>query len=129
MLTGRQTTAGETLRRDYHRAGLEARVTMRWEPTLSGGAAGWRDGAANQATGAIDAKRRFASAMEAVGRGLSDVVWRVVCEGEGLTQAEKTLGWPTRAAKLVLGMALDRLADHYDNRNGFLSLDNRDDIG
>jgi hypothetical protein len=48
-------------------------------------------------------------------------LWRVVCEGEGVTEAERELGWPARAAKLVLGMALTRLADHYDNRIGHIS--------
>jgi hypothetical protein len=41
------------------------------------------------------------------------VLWRIVCAGEGLAAAEKALGWPSRAGKLVLGLALDRLADHY----------------
>ncbi len=49
----------------------------------------------------------------AAGPGLSDILWRVVCACEGLSVAEKALGWPVRAGKLVLGMALDRLADHY----------------
>jgi hypothetical protein len=41
------------------------------------------------------------------------VLWRVVCAGEGLGAAERALGWPARAGKLVLELALDRLADHY----------------
>jgi hypothetical protein len=28
-------------------------------------------------------------------------------------QAETALGWPARAGKLVLGLALDRVADFY----------------
>ena len=65
-------------------------------------------------TGAqIAAKRRFDAAIAGVGRGLSDVLWRVVCAGEGLPAAEKALGWPTRSGRLVLTMALDRLGDHY----------------
>jgi hypothetical protein len=36
----------------------------------------------------------------------------VVCAGEGLPVAERALGWPARAGRLV-GIALDRLADHY----------------
>ncbi|HYD38885.1 MAG TPA: DUF6456 domain-containing protein, partial [Allosphingosinicella sp.] len=39
--------------------------------------------------------------------------WRAVCAGEGMRSAETALGWPARAGKLVLLMALDRLADHY----------------
>jgi hypothetical protein len=118
LLNCRQVAAGEKLRFDHHRAGMGARVTMRWEPAAAGRRPGAQAGASSQALGALDAKRRFDAAMDAIGRGLADIVWRVVCEGEGISQAEKSLGWPTRAAKLVLGMALDRLADHYDNQNG-----------
>jgi hypothetical protein len=51
--------------------------------------------------------------VEAVGSGLSDVLWRIVCAGEGMRDAERALGWPARAGRLVLGLALDRLADFY----------------
>jgi hypothetical protein len=30
-----------------------------------------------------------------------------------MREAETALGWPARAGKLVLGMALDRVADYY----------------
>ena len=33
--------------------------------------------------------------------------------GEGLPVAEKALGWPQRAGRIVLTLALDRLGDHY----------------
>jgi hypothetical protein len=44
---------------------------------------------------------------------LADILWRVVCAGEGMRNAETALGWPARAGKLVLTIALDRIADHY----------------
>ncbi len=47
------------------------------------------------------------------GPGLADVLWRVVCDGEGMETAEKALGWPARAGRVVLTLALDRLADFY----------------
>ena len=51
--------------------------------------------------------------VAAVGPGLADVLWRVVCAGEGLPVAERALGWPARAGRVVLTLALDRLAAHY----------------
>jgi hypothetical protein len=30
-----------------------------------------------------------------------------------MRDAESALGWPARAGKLVLGIALDRIADYY----------------
>jgi hypothetical protein len=61
----------------------------------------------------IDAKRRFDAAIAHAGPGLADILWRIVCAGEGMRAAETALGWPARAGKLVLSFALDRVADYY----------------
>jgi hypothetical protein len=126
-LSALQLAAAERLRADHGTAGLGARVTMRWDPAPAGRYERGGGGAQGQSLRAMDAKRRFDSALAAVGPGLSDVLWRVACEGEGLADAERALGWPTRAAKLVLGLALDRLVTHYENQYGKLCIDNRND--
>jgi hypothetical protein len=61
----------------------------------------------------IAAKQRFDSGIKAAGKGLDDILWRVVCAGEGLPDAERALGWPARSGKLVLKIALERVADFY----------------
>jgi hypothetical protein len=112
-ISDRQLVAGETLRTDWERAGLGPSTTMRWDAaprTIRGGAAAR---APDPSTSQIDAKRRFEAAVAHVGTGLADILWRVVCANEGLAEAERGLGWPARAGKLVLGLALDRLADFY----------------
>lgn len=108
LVTARQSEAGERLRADYETAALGARVTMHWAPRVDGGGGGDGPG-----TAALAAKRRFDAAMAATGPGLRDIAWRVVCAGEALPAAERDLGWPGRSGRLVLGLALDRLADHY----------------
>lgn len=111
-LTEAQLGAGERLRADYERAGLPARVTMRWDaapPAKSRGGAR----ASDASLARIDAHRRFHGALDAAGPGLADICWRVICAGEGIGCAEKGLGWPARSGKLVLGLALDRLARFY----------------
>ena len=52
-------------------------------------------------------------AIGAAGEGLSDVLWRVVCAGETLPDAERALAWPARSGKVVLRIALDRVARFY----------------
>ncbi len=112
-LDRRQFDAGERLRLDYERAALSPHVTMAWDaaPVASGrrGPSGHGEATLVQ----IDAKRRFHAAIEAAGPGLADVLWRVVCYGEGMRDAETALGWPARAGKLVLTLALDRVAAYY----------------
>jgi hypothetical protein len=109
-LDDRLFDAGEALRNDYERAQLGANVTMRWDPVRvkSTGERGL-----SQTEKQIAAKARFDGAIRQAGRGLEDILWRVVCAGEGLPQAEKHLGWPARSGKLVLKLALDRVADFY----------------
>jgi hypothetical protein len=108
-ISERQRLAGETLRADWERAGLAPNVTMRWDAVRGAG----NPAAPDPATSQVAAKERFDAALASVGPGLSDVLWRVVCADEGLAASEKALGWPARAGKLVLGFALDRLADFY----------------
>jgi hypothetical protein len=111
-LSERQYAAGERLRAEWERSCLGPRVTMAWDgaPTSKGqGAPAGLDLSMSQ----LDAKRRFDEAVASAGTGLADILWRVVCAGEGMRDAERALGWPTRAGKLVLTFALDRIADHY----------------
>ena len=111
LVSRRQVEAGERLRADYERAAIAPGVTMRWAPRVDGGGGG-----VDPTTAQISAKRRFDAAMEAVGPGLADILWRVNCAGEGMPDAERALGWPARAGRVVLGIALDRVADHYGLR-------------
>lgn len=115
-VTARQFEAGERLRADWETAQLAPRVTMRWDagPAARGPKGPGRPLDPGEAQ--LAAKRRFEAATGAAGAGLSDVLWRVACAGEGLDAAERALGWPKRAGKLVLGLALDRVADHYGLR-------------
>lgn len=110
MVSDRQYAAGEQLRTDYETAQLPPRVTMRWDTVrVDGGGAGGTSPTAR----AVSARARFGDAVASAGPGLSDILWRVVCAGEAVPVAEKALGWPARSGRLVLGFALDRVADHY----------------
>lgn len=113
LVTERQFDAGEQLRDDWERAHLSPSVTMRWDAAPSAKGSGTGDAMAAVTHGQLAARRRFDDAVAAAGPGLSDILWRIVCAGEGMRDAEQALGWPARAGRLVLGLALDRLADHY----------------
>lgn len=109
-LTDREFAAGEQLRRDFEAAQLAPSISMSWDPVrvkarhFNGLTASERQ---------LAAKRRFDEAVQAAGKGLSDILWRVVCAGETLPDAEKDLAWPVRSGKLVLKLALERVADCY----------------
>lgn len=108
-LDDRLFDAGERLRSDYERAQLAPSLTMRWDPvraktTGDGLTPGERQ---------IAAKARFDGALAAAGSGLADVLWRVVCAGETLPDAERAMAWPARSGKVVLRLALDRVAGFY----------------
>jgi hypothetical protein len=109
-LSDRLLAAGERLRADYERARIGPRVTMNWQPVRIRGTG--RGGLAPSER-EIAARQRFDGAIAAAGKGLDDVLWRVVCACETVTAAEKELQWPARSGKLVLRIALDRVADFY----------------
>lgn len=109
-LSERLLDAGEKLRADYERSALSASVTMRWDPVRVK-STGERGPSGSERE--IVARQRFDGAIKTAGKGLEDILWRVVCAGEALPEAEKTLGWPARSGKLVLKIALERVAEFY----------------
>lgn len=109
-LDDRLFDAGERLRVDYERAQLGANVTMRWDAVRVKGTG---DKRLNQTERQMAARSRFSGALREAGRGLEDILWRVVCAGETLPVAEKALAWHACSGKPVLKLALDRVADFY----------------
>jgi hypothetical protein len=112
-VTRRQFDAGERLRSDWERAQLAPRVTMAWDAAPVVRDRGGSSSGADLNGAQLDARRRFDQAIAAAGPGLADILWRIVCAGEGMRDAETALGWPARAGKVVLTLALDRVATFY----------------
>ncbi|CAN2535142.1 hypothetical+protein [Methylocapsa aurea] len=111
FLAPEQIEAGERFRRDVTQAAILQRVTADWEAALGsarGGGAG-----ANIADVAIDARRRLACAFDAMGPELGGLLTDVCGYLKGLELVESERGWPQRSAKVVLKIALERLALHY----------------
>lgn len=113
LVSDRQYAAGELLRRDYEAAHLGPRITMRWDAQPVSKTARGASNPAGVTHAHLAARQRFDAAMVALGPGLSDISWRVLCAGDAMTHAEKELGWPARSGRLVLTLALDRIADYY----------------
>jgi hypothetical protein len=112
-LSDRQMLAGETLRRDYETAAIGAVVTMSWENTPRSKQRRGAPSGMNRTEHMVSAKARFDDALVALGADLSDIAWRIICIGESLPSAEREMSWPARSGKLVLRIALDRLAGFY----------------
>jgi hypothetical protein len=111
FLDAAQLEAGERFRRDIEQAQLLQRVTANWEASINAARRGADVGAVSEV--AIDARRRLARAFDAVGPEMAGLVTDVCGYLKGLEIVESERGWPPRSAKVVLRIALDRLARHY----------------
>lgn len=113
FLSPEQVEAGERLRRDFTRAGMTPRMTSAYDGVPVSGGSGSVSRGLNVSEAQLSAHKRFSSAMDGVGPDLSEVLLRVCCFLEGIGAAERQLEWPARSGKIVLKIALDRLAHHY----------------
>jgi hypothetical protein len=114
MIGPDQFIAGERLRADFTRGHLTPRVTSSW--TGIGRTPG--SGGGGDMTDLIVASRqRVRLALEACGPEFSGLLLDVCCFLRGLEDVERERGWPSRSAKVVLQLALDRLARHYGLRS------------
>lgn len=105
--------AGERLREEYEIAVMGGEPREGWEEFLVRTPEG-----DPMARGAEGAKARLALALSDLGPGLGDVTLRVCCRLEGLETVEKQMGWAARSGKIVLRIALQRLARHFHERDG-----------
>jgi len=102
--------AGERLRTDIMLAGLLPGVTARWDGMpRSGGTA-----SPGEATDRmVAARQRLRNAFDAIGGDFGDLLLDLCGFLKGLEQIERERRWPARSAKIVVRLALARLAEHY----------------
>jgi hypothetical protein len=106
-----QLQAGERLRADFTRAQLMPRVTANWTSSVAqdrraGGVAAFNDAV-------IAARQQIRQACDSVGPEFIGLLLDVCCFLKSLEDVERERRWPARSAKVVLQLALDRLARHY----------------
>jgi hypothetical protein len=115
LITEVQFNAGEKLAGDFWHAQMSPRVTANWSAVTPGrrlrrAAPGV---GVEMRDAVVAARQRFYRALEAVGPELAGVLVDVCCHDVGLEVSGHAAGWPRRAAKVVLDLALTRLARHY----------------
>lgn len=118
LLTDEQFAAGERLRADVFFAGLSPRITASWsqQPGAASGRRSAPGGSAQMLDTMVAARQRIDRAMRVVGPELSGILLDVCGFMKGLESIETERGWPSRSAKVVLLLALSRLATHYGIR-------------
>jgi hypothetical protein len=115
LITEVQFNAGEKLAGDFWQAQLSPRVTANWSAVTPGrrlrrATPGF---GVDMRDAVVAARQRFQRALEAVGPELAGILVDVCCHDVGLEVSGHAAGWPRRAAKVVLELALTRLARHY----------------
>jgi hypothetical protein len=112
LIEPHQLQAGERLRADFTRAHLMPRTTSNWASPISSSRRS-DGGAGNFTETMIASRQRVRQALDAAGPEFSGLLVDVCCFLKGLEGIERERAWPTRSAKIVLQLALDRLARHY----------------
>ncbi|MEM7684199.1 MAG: DUF6456 domain-containing protein [Pseudomonadota bacterium] len=112
-----EVEAAEKLRSDFEAAQIGPSVAQDWRKFLTpGDKYSGSPVPQDPSDGAMMARDRFMAALGSLGPGLADVTLRTCCFLEGLEACERRMGWSARSGKIVLQLALQRLADHYGLR-------------
>lgn len=112
LIAPHQLQAGERLRADFTRAHLMPRITADWSGPMASHRGGGERAASVTET-IVAARQRVHRALDAVGSEMAGLLLDVCCFLKRLEDVERERAWPARSAKVVLQLALDRLARHY----------------
>jgi hypothetical protein len=111
LIAPHQFLAGERLRADFTRAQMMPRTTSNWENPVAPDRRGPGGVAFSEAS--LAARQRVRHALQSIGPEFSGLLLDVCCFLKRLEDIERERAWPARSAKVVLQLALDRLARHY----------------
>ena len=113
-LTEVHLCAGQKLFAQFIKANLRPNVTMNWE-NLQSVKQSHHMGVKQDGFSETNyvARRELYESLAHVGQEFAAILVEVCLFGNGLEATEKAMNWPARSAKLLLTMALDRLAEHY----------------
>lgn len=112
LIEPHQLQAGERLRQDFTYANLMPSTTANW----SGTAFARSERAARKTTPTdtmVAARQQVHQALNATGPEFAGLLVDVCCFLKGLEDVERERMWPLRSGKIVLRLALERLARHY----------------
>ena len=114
LIEPHQFQAGEKQRADFTCAHLMPRTTSNWASPIAQGRRTASGGQPAEFTETmIAARQRVHQALDAAGPEFGGLLVDICCFLKGLEDVERERGWPTRSAKIVLQLALERLARHY----------------
>ncbi len=113
LIAPHQLQAGERLRNDFTCAGMMPNTTSNWSNPVGAVRHEGGQGAAAFTETMIAARQRVRRALDATGPEFAGLLLDVCCFLKGLDEVERARAWPARSAKIVLQLALDRLARHY----------------
>ncbi|MDI3471024.1 MAG: hypothetical protein OJF62_003087 [Pseudolabrys sp.] len=111
LIAPHQFLAGERLRADFTRAQMMPRTTSNWDNPIRPDRSG--PGGVTFSDVSLAARQRVRHALQSAGPEFSGLLLDVCCFLKRLEDIERERVWPARSAKVVLQLALDRLARHY----------------
>jgi hypothetical protein len=111
MVAPHQLQAGERLRADFTFAQMMPRTTSNWHAPVAGRNRGHTSGHLTHRV--VAARQSLRHALNAVGPEFAGLLLDICCFLKKLELVERERQWPARSAKVVLQLALDRLARHY----------------
>jgi len=116
LIEPHQLLSGERLRLDFTLAQMMPRTTVNWDGAAAGRRRDGGQTAGHITERMIAARQRLRHALDAVGPEFSGLLIDICCFLKKLDAVERERHWPARSAKVVLQLALERLARHYGYR-------------